>query len=123
MAALVSSTASNTTCDDAPVYASSSDPIASGDAGLDLNNVYVETVKPTSENNDSPSLEKGEEALAETMNAYNGALPAVDENANVEIIASDLIVADEQSDRSKSLPSNSSKLHDTPMVTTRKMYF
>ena len=119
--------ANTTKCDAyaTPVYASSSDPIAGtgpiDDMGLD--NVYVEKMNRPKNQTGGGSLTKGEEALAETMNAYGGALPAIDENDNITIIESDLVVAEEQSDRSKSLPSHNSKTHDSPMVTTRKMYF
>jgi ribose-phosphate pyrophosphokinase len=115
--------ANRTTCDDnkTPVYASSSDPIAGTGPmdGADLDNVYVETVTRPKNQTGSGSLTKGAEALLATMNAYGGALP--DENDDITIIESDLVVAEEQSDRSKSLPSHNS--HDSPMVTTRKMYF
>lgn len=122
--ALMAPSMPKTCCDDKnlPVYASSSDPVAMGNPENDLDNVYVAKVdRPKSQT--GVSLKRGGQALEETMDAYGGAFPAEDENNNVEIITSDLVVADEQSDRSKSLPSYSSKLHDTPMVTTRKMYF
>lgn len=127
IAALVAASAPRRTsrCDDesVPVYASSSDPLVEGnpEEAIDLGNLYIEKVE--GKESKGGSLEKGEQVLQETMDAYGGALPAFDENDTFEIIPSDLVVADEQSDRSKSLPSHNSKLHDTPMVTTRKMYF
>ena len=121
------SVSSKSKCDDdglKPVFASSSDPVSIGniDNEANMDQVYIEEVKRTRNESDG-SLEKGEQALLCTMDAFDGDLPVVDDNYIIEIPTSDLVVADEQSDRSKSLPSNNSKSHDTPMVTTRKMYF
>lgn len=128
-AALGISTTTTTKCDNdtasnLPVYASSSDPIAGGgNPEYDLDDVYVEKMERPM-NQTGVSLKRGAQALACSINVLGGRLPAVDENDdNITILESDLVTADEQSDRSKSLPSHDSKLHDNPMVTTRKMYF
>lgn len=106
-----------TRCDEEkPVFASSSDPSTVGKE-FEADQIHVETIEAThdhGEGDESSPLNKGIRALQRTITTYEGPTRSF-------LASSETTISPNMGDRLKSLPT--SNLHDSAMVTTRKMYF